>query len=177
MLFEFFSKILGIMKLCIYKIIYPTRISFRGIPQVNRSIRILTKKGAKITLGRGFKCRDGVLIRADENAKIVIGDNVFLNDGVLVNSRKKISIGSNTIVGPSTLFFDHNHDYKNNNDKFIVREIGVGDNCWVGANCLLLKGAKVGNKSVIAAGSIITKTVKSNSLFLQSRSNFEKELK
>lgn len=165
---------LGLLKLCIYKIIYPTRISFKGIPQVNKSIRILTKKGAKITLGRGFKCREGVSIRADENARIVIGDNVFLNDRVSINCRKKISIGNNTIVGPGTMFFDHDHDYKNNIDDFITKEIIVGDNCWVGANCLLLKGVKTGEKVIVAAGSIATKTIRSNVLFLQQRKGLER---
>ena len=177
MIFEYISKMLGLLKLCIYKIIYPTRISFKGIPQVNKSIRILTKKGAKITLGRGFKCREGVSIRADENARIMIGDNVFLNDRVSINCRKKISIGNNTIVGPGTMFFDHDHDYKNNIDDFITKEIIVGDNCWIGANVTQLKGTKIGNNSVIGAGTLINSLIDNNMLVYQQRSIIEKVFK
>lgn len=177
MFFEYISKILGLLKLCIYKLFYPTRIKISGIPQVNKSIRILTKKGAKIVIGRGFKCRYGVLLRADEGSTIILGDNVFLNDRVSINSRKKISIGNNTIIGPGVMFFDHDHDYEKDMNNFVIKDITVKDDCWIGANSLILKGAKVESNVVIAAGCIVTKTIQQNSILLQPRTNLEKEIK
>ena len=42
-----------------------------------------------------------------------------------------------------------------NEDKPIV----IGNHCWIGMNCQILKGSSIPNDSIIAAGSIITKTL------------------
>jgi maltose O-acetyltransferase len=35
-------------------------------------------------------------------------------------------------------------------------QVEIGEDCWVGANSIVLKGVKIGNRSIIAAGSVIT---------------------
>ena len=42
---------------------------------------------------------------------------------------------------------------------------------WVGSNTLILSGVKIGNNVVIAAGSIVTKSINDNTIFIQKRKN------
>ena len=41
----------------------------------------------------------------------------------------------------------------------------IEDNCWIGANCIILKGVKIGKNSVIAANSTVTKNVPPNKIY------------
>lgn len=169
MLYEVFSLVLGTIKILLYKLIYFNRIKTKLLPKMNSSFKIAIKKNCSLYLGKNFKSRNNVTFRIYANGHVTIGNNCFFNDGCSINSRDKISIGNNVICGQNVLFFDHDHDYKNNIDDFITKEIIIGNNVWIGANCTILKGVKIGDNVVIAAGSIITKNVKDNTIIYQKR--------
>jgi len=44
------------------------------------------------------------------------------------------------------------------------RDVIIGKNVWIGSSCMILKGVTIGDNSVIAAGSIITKNIPSSVL-------------
>lgn len=169
MLYEVFSLVFGTIKILLYKLIYFNRIKTKSFPKMNSSFKMAIKKNCSLYLGKNFKCRNNVTFRIYANGQVTIGNNCFFNDGCSINSRDKISIGNNVICGQNVLFFDHDHDYKNNIASFITKEIIIGNNVWIGANCTILKGVKIGDNVVIAAGSIITKDVKDNTIIYQKR--------
>jgi len=86
-------------------------------------------------------------------------------------SNQNISVGNNTIFGPNVVIVDHDHDYRNNKNNYVTKEIVIGSNCWIGANCIILKGVHIGNSVVIAAGTIVTKDIQNNSIIKQKRIN------
>ncbi len=43
-------------------------------------------------------------------------------------------------------------------------DVTIGENVWIGAKCLILKGVTIGNNAVIAAGSVVTRSVPENTL-------------
>ncbi len=57
---------------------------------------------------------------------------------------------------------DHDHDTVNGG--FVSAPIKIGDNVWIGANSVILKGVTIGNNAIIAAGSIVTKDVPANAI-------------
>lgn len=130
----------------------------------NCKIRIRNKSIIKI--GKHFKCRNYCILRAYNGGKILIGNNVFLNDSVKLNCIDKIKIGDNVQIGTNVVFFDHDHDYKNDMKLFVKKEIVIGNNVWIGANCTILKGVIIGDNSVIAAGSIVRENIPSNTLYI-----------
>ncbi len=171
MLFEYLSLTFGIFKIILYKIIYPKRIFYKTIPKINSSLKIAIKKGSKLRIGKSFRSRNNVSIRIYDKGLVKIGDNCFFNDGCSINCQEKIEIGNNVICGQNVMFFDHDHDYKNNINNFITKKITIGNNVWIGANCIILKGVKIGDNVVIAAGSIISKDISSNMLLLSKKKN------
>ena len=169
MLFEFISLILGVIKILIYKFIYPFRISFRKIPKMNKNFKIAIKRKSKLYLGERFRARNNVAFRVYNGGKIVIGDNCFMNDNCSVNCQSNIIIGNNVIFGPNVMIFDHDHDYKNNIQEFIRKEIVIGNNVWIGANVTILKGVRIGNNVVIGAGSIVRNDIGDNSVYYDEK--------
>ena len=171
MLFDILSKILGMIKTIIYKALYFSRIQFGNIPKVAKNINYSIKKKSKLILGKNFKARNNVSFRIYDGGEVKIGDNVFCNDNVSINCQKKISIGDNTIIGPGVMFFDHDHDFRNNINEFVKKEIVIGNNVWLGAGCIVLKGTIIGDGAIIAANSTVNKNVPANTILIQKKNS------
>ena len=132
-------------------------------------------RGAHISLGRKIKMRSGSKIRARKKAKINIADNVSLNYGCIITAHEEIKIGENTQFGPNVLIYDHDHDFREKNGlkdlKYKTSPVEIGDNVWIGANVIILRGSKIGNNCVVGAGSIIKGEFEDNTLIVQKREN------
>ena len=48
--------------------------------------------------------------------------------------------------------------------KLKTAPVKIGDNVWIGMNAVILKGVTIGENSVVAAGSVVTKSVESNAV-------------
>ena len=176
MLFEYISLLFGILKLLTYKIIYFNRIFFKSIPKMNGNFKIAIKKKSKLKIGKGLRIRNNVTFRIYDSGLVKIGDNCFFNDNCSLNCQEEIVFGDNVICVQNVMFFDHDHDYKNDMNKFIKKKITIGNNVWIGANCIILKGVTIGDNVVIAAGSIIKNDVPSSTMFYQRRIEEKKDL-
>ena len=74
------------------------------------------------------------------------------------------------LVGPNVVFRTANHKYSRadlsiNEQGHLFGDIKIGDNVWIGANCVILKNVNIGSGSVIAAGSVVNKKVPPNPIF------------
>ncbi len=102
----------------------------------------------------------GSYIQVGKNAKLKIG-NSFINREVKIICNKDISIGDGCVIAMGAVIRDNdggNHQILS--DGYLNRKpIIIGDHVWVGENSMILKGVKVGEGSVIAASSLVTKDV------------------
>lgn len=114
------------------------------------------------------------------NAEIVLGEHVGLN-GTTIVSRKKISIGDNTMIAHNTIISDNNSHVAwppsarwTKSDE--GSEIVIENDVWIGMNCIILKGIRIGHGSIIAAGSVVMGDVEPNSLYAGNPARKIKEL-
>lgn len=171
MIFDYLNCCFGILKLFLYKLLYVKRVCFKGIPKMNCNFKIAIKKNSKLLLGKNFRVRNNVSFRAYDESTIEIGNDCFFNDGCSINARKKITIGSNFKAGQNVIIIDNDHDYKNDIDKYICDEIVIGNNVWIGANSIILRGTHIGDNVVIAAGSIVKEDIPNDTIVYQDRKN------
>lgn len=110
-----------------------------------------------------LKCK--IMVR--EGAYLYIGRNVGMN-GVLLYSSKSIIIHDNVKIGGATRIFDtdfHSLNYRdrrNNQDdlrKMKSAPIVIEEDAFIGAGCFIEKGVRIGARSIIAAGSVVIKSV------------------
>jgi acetyltransferase-like isoleucine patch superfamily enzyme len=125
----------------------------------------------QIRLGQRTICR-GILLCDGGLGLIEIGDLVYIGDNVIISTRERIRIGSRTLLAHGVQIFDNDShpvdagdrhaDYLNliegrpRTHLIPSAQVEIGEDCWVGANSIVLKGVKIGNRSIIAAGSVIT---------------------
>lgn len=177
MIFEYINILIGVIKICLYKMLNFNRIKLKGIPKMNSSFKIAIQNKSILKIGTKFRSRNNVSFRIYNKGIVDIGDNCFFNDGCSINCQKKIKIGNNVIFGQNVLIFDHDHDYKNDINKFITKEVKIGNNVWIGANVIVLKGTTIGDNVVVAAGTIVKEDIPSNKMVFNKIVREERELK
>ncbi|MBU79552.1 MAG: acetyltransferase [Flavobacteriales bacterium] len=144
-------------------------------------------KSVKIKLGKEstFFCK---FILEKPNAVIQIGDNVYIGASNIYCSTN-IVIGNNVLISWGVKIYDHNshsltpedriYDIRlagknirkghsltlNKNWNNVAKEpIYIMDNVWIGMDATILKGVTIGENSIIAAGSVVTKDVEPNTI-------------
>jgi acetyltransferase-like isoleucine patch superfamily enzyme len=97
---------------------------------------------------------------------VEIGSGVELV-GCFFRIRYGLKIGNKTVIAPGVRIIDHDHDTnpkKRHENIFPGKEIIIGKNVWIGYDSTILKGVNIGDGAIIAAGSVITKNVASNTI-------------
>ena len=125
----------------------------------------------KLIMSRNLKIRSNSHIRVRKNAKLSLGENFSMNYGCLVVAHDSISIGRDVILGPNVLIYDHDHDFSKKliENKFTTAPVKIGNNVWIGANTVILKGTKIGDNVVIGASCVIKGKIEDNSVIVQKR--------
>ncbi len=111
----------------------------------------------------------GSKISVGSSGTLIIGDNFRISAETAIVAFTKIEFGQNCLLSWDTLIMDTDfHKIKNKEGDIInsPKPIIVGDHVWVGCRNLILKGSKIPNNSIIAANSILSKTLlKENCLY------------
>ena len=96
---------------------------------------------------------------------ITIGDDSFIGTGCEFNIRQRITIGSHALIGSGCRFVDHDHGYATRDVPMAQQTTGgekantLEDDVWIGAEAVILKGVTIGRGAIVAAGSVVTKSV------------------
>lgn len=103
----------------------------------------------------------------DHGTGIILGENVFMNYDCIMLDGGYIRIGKHTLIGPHCQFYTPQHpmDYvKRREEKETAYPITIGEDCWLGGNVVVCPGVTIGNRCIIAAGSVVTKDIPDDSL-------------
>ena len=98
---------------------------------------------------------------------IKVGENFYANIGCIMLDVAQITIGKNVLFGPNVSIYTAGHPihYESRISGYEYGvPVAIGDNVWIGGNCVILPGVKIGSNTVIGAGSIVTKEIPDNVL-------------
>lgn len=187
-----FSKVITFLASPILKIIlilnsvkFGNGIKVFGMPRIeNRGSITLGSNLRLISAKCGYNSGNiagGVFLRTSKEGKIITGDEVYLN-GTSIISEESVTLGSRIMIGANTVIMDtnsHNVPYKNRLrrwDKIRRKAVVIEDDVWIGANCFIMKGVRIGKGSVIGAGSVVNIEVKPNCIYAGNPAVFVKEI-
>lgn len=148
---------------------------FLGIPIVT------IIDGSKIVLGRNtVVCsssrftelgvsRPVILRTLAAGAEIIIGSDVGLS-GTTICAAVSVKIGNFCLVGSDVLIADNdfhpiaseNRRYEKGRANIACSPVSIGNNVFIGARSVILKGVAIGDNSVIGAGSVVTRDIPAN---------------
>jgi len=92
-----------------------------------------------------------------------IGKNVFINFDCVFLDLGGITIEDNVLIAPKVSLLTESHPLNpNERQSLIPKPIHIKKNVWIGANATILQGVTIGENSVVAAGSVVSKDVPDN---------------
>lgn len=103
-----------------------------------------------------------------KSSKLYIGSNTIINNNTsIISDGSSISIGKNCLCGVNLQIMDSNFHDLNPLTRFsggsVERDdVTIGNNVFIGNNVTILKGAKIGDNSVVANGSIVLGNIPNN---------------
>ncbi len=106
---------------------------------------------------------------------------LYVGPGAYWSLKGGLRLGRNVIFGPRTIIWTYNHNYKTGpavpyGGEDILKEVVIGDNCWIGLGALILPGAVIGEGSIVAAGSVVSGVFPSNVLIMGNPAKIVKNL-
>lgn len=133
-------------------------------PQIIGDGRITV--GDNVRIGRrntwivGFK--------TSENAELIIGNRVSINYQITISVADRVVIGDDTMIAGNVQIYDnvsHPIEPERRHEPFRRDEASpviIGRNVWLGNRAIVMRGVRIGDNSVVAAASVVTKDVPPN---------------
>lgn len=119
-------------------------------------LRLFGKAKGRFSIAAPFYC--------DYGYNIEIGENFYANHNCVILDCAPVVFGDDVLVGPNCCFSAAGHPLDVELRKAgleFARPIVVGDCVWFGAGVIVLPGVRIGDGSVVGAGSVVTRDVPS----------------
>jgi acetyltransferase-like isoleucine patch superfamily enzyme len=149
-----------------------TLLGYRGSTdvQLDAGVRISDPRGvvlgARVHLCRGVKIECLAVEGSPTPGRVQIGDHVFIGERSTITSHARIAIGRLTMMGHSCSIMDFNHGTAPGTPMARqpgrTAEVQIGEDCWLGAGVIVLPGVTIGSGTVVAAGSVVTRSLPEN---------------
>ena len=138
----------------------------------------VVNSGSRYTMGT-----ESSKINVGKGATLRIGEHTGISSCVLV-CRNKIEIGNYVFVGYGTMIYDtdfHSLNWRERGYDVPIKNIKtspvkIGNNVFIGARCIIGKGVEIGDRSIIAAGSVVVKSIPPDEIWGGNPAKFIKKL-
>lgn len=97
--------------------------------------------------------------------RLEVGSGTVIQPFVHIGAAERVRIGKGCLFASHVYVTDHDHDWSDPEDPVItnrrleVAPVEIGDFVWLGERVMVLKGVTIGERSIVGAGSIVTRDV------------------
>jgi acetyltransferase-like isoleucine patch superfamily enzyme len=136
------------------------------------NIDAMSQKG--VVLGDNVTIKNGTIVVCtavirQKGVGLRIGNNSSVGALSFLGAQGGITIGEDVLIGPGVKIFSEDHRFADPEIPIRLQgetraEVRIGDNCWIGAGAIIVRGVTIGRGSVVAAGSVVTQDIEMDSL-------------
>lgn len=162
-------------------------LNIYGLPIINMGKQSKFHIGKNVTIVSGIEngidCTTCTKINIKNNAKLTTGSYSGLTN-VAIQCHKSIYIGNYVNIGAGTMIFDTDFHSLNWEDRFngtdiinrAIKPIVINDFAFIGTKCIIMKGVTIGKKSIVGAGSVVTKDIPENEIWAGNPAKFIRKI-
>jgi acetyltransferase-like isoleucine patch superfamily enzyme len=166
------------------------KIKISGHIKIINKGNIIIGSSVIINSGKSYNCIGGdirTIFNVQKKGTLTIGSNVGISNSTLV-CQNSIIIEDDVLIGGGCKIYDtdfHSLDYFQRSKWFVENKIDeqskqspikIKKGAWIGGHCIILKGVVIGEKAIIGAGSVVTKSVPNNEIWAGNPAKFVKRL-
>ncbi len=147
--------------------------NFHGIPRIIRYPGSSIEIGSYCTINSRKKAiyvhlhQPSTFVTQRKGALIKIGNRSGLS-GVAVLAANQVIIGDNVLIGANTTIMDNDFHHpdprKRRQEDFPARPVIIENNVFIGFNCIILKGVRIGENATIGANSVVLSNIPRDSI-------------
>lgn len=150
----------------------PARVGLLGLVRrrrglVGMGLRYCLLRGIGIAVGRNVSIREDVYLLSPTD--LIFGDNVSIHPLCYIDATGGISIGDDVSIAHAVTIMSTSHTFQSLEEPIRDQDATsaltiIENDCWVGAQSVILAGVRVGAGSVVAANSVVTRDVPPHSV-------------
>ena len=136
-------------------------MGFRRVVSSSNVTKLQMDKWTSLTINGKFLMNENTNIWITHSGHLILNGG-FINENVTITCAKKVVIGRNSHIAREAVIRDYDGHYIEDVSYRTAKPVIIGDNVWIGYRAMILKGVTIGNNSIVAANSVVTKDVPPN---------------
>jgi acetyltransferase-like isoleucine patch superfamily enzyme len=155
----------------------------RSVVEIGPNVRLgdhtsISMRGGRLRIGRDTDVRRAVTVNC--SGTLDVGEGVVVSTGTHLHCANQIDIGDWTIIGEYSTIVDSRHlppsDDEPVHHSLAVGKVSIGRNVWIGAKVTAGSTVCIGDRSIIAAGAVVTRDVPDGTLAAGVPASFRRTL-
>lgn len=144
-------------------------VRFRGRCSIDPGARlgsvrlVFCDSKSSIAVGARTTVSASSSLGARDGGSLTIGEGVFINRNCVIGAAERIEIGDFAAIGPGVVIVDTAKDQaariRDEVRRDVSRPVVIESYAWIGANCSILPGVRVGRGAIVGAGSVVTRDI------------------
>jgi acetyltransferase-like isoleucine patch superfamily enzyme len=138
----------------------------------------------RIEIGENTLFKEHCWLTLDlDKARIEIGANCFFNLGVMVAAQDEITIGDWSMIANGCFIGDAAHRFDDPDTPVALQgftskgPVHIGENVWLGVNCVVTSGVTIGDRCVVGSNSVVTSDIPPDTIAVGSPARVIKQIR
>ena len=146
------------LRVAVGKIVHPGRFRVHWVQRISPKCTLKVFGKGTLQVGRNCEFAPFCDFEAHGSGTLTIGDGCYFNRFCMISAQESVEIGNGCMFGPGVKIFDNNHRHspeKGVSPELVTDPVVIGDRCWICSDVIILKGTRIGDNCVIGAGCVV----------------------
>lgn len=138
----------------------------REIKGSKKEAFLFIRQNGKLVVNDSVRLLSGAILQVQQDASIEIG-KAYINHDATIIAANNMKIGNGILISRNVTIFDsdfHKILDKDGNQSNSPHDVEIGDHVWIGVNATILRGTKIEEGAVVAAGAVVGGKIKGGTM-------------